>query len=64
VKLNAGEFDSRKGLSIIDHYINKAAEQEACNICLIIIPNNMKSQYKKIKEKCLVHNKIICQIAT
>lgn len=63
-KLNIGDFESRRAISAIDKYVSRAAEQEGCNICLVIIPNQLKSQYKKIKEACLVNNSIICQIAT
>lgn len=64
VKISGGDFDPRKAVSIIDECVYKAADKEGCNICLILIPNALKSQYKKIKEKCLLHNKMVCQIAT
>lgn len=64
MKLCAGEFDNRRAVSIIDECVYDAAEKEGCNICLILIPNQLKTQYKKIKEKCLLTNKIVCQIAT
>ena len=64
VKISCGDFDMRRAVSIIDECVYKAADKEGCNICLILIPNSLKGQYKKIKEKCLLHNKIVCQIAT
>lgn len=64
VKICAGDFDNRRAINAIDDCVYKAAEKEDCNICLILIPNQLKSQYKKIKEKCLLTNKIVCQIAT
>ena len=64
VKLSIGDFDNRRAVSAIDKYVYKAADQEGCNICLIIIPNQLKGQYKQIKENCLVNTKIICQVAT
>lgn len=63
VKLNAGEIDNRKAMSIIDSQIRKAVKED-CNICCIIIPNNLKTQYKKIKTMALIDHKIICQITT
>lgn len=64
VKISAGDYDPRRAISAIDDCVYKAAEKEDCNICLVLIPNQLKSQYKKIKEKCLLTNKIVCQIAT
>ena len=64
VKICAGDFDNRRAINAIDDCVYKAAEKEDCNICLVLIPNQLKTQYKKIKEKCLLTNKIICQIAT
>jgi hypothetical protein len=64
VKLNAGDFDSRKAISQIEAMIKKAVEREECNICLIILPNALKTQYKKVKSEALLHHKIICQITT
>lgn len=44
--------------------IEKAAEREECNICLIILPNQLRTQYKKVKHEALLKHKIICQITT
>lgn len=44
--------------------IKKAADKEDCNICLIILPNSLRTQYKKVKAEALVHHKIICQVTT
>jgi hypothetical protein len=64
IKLNAGEFDSRKALSMIEAMLKKAIDKEGCNICLIILPNQLKTQYKKIKILALLKSQIICQITT
>jgi hypothetical protein len=64
VKLNAGDFDYRRALSQIEGMIKKAVEKEECNICLIILPNQFKTQYKKVKAEALLHHKIICQVTT
>jgi hypothetical protein len=64
VKLNAGDFDYRKGLSQIEAMLKKAVEREECNICLIILPNSMKTQYKKVKAEALLHHKVVCQVTT
>lgn len=49
VKISCGEFDPRKALNAIDECIYRAASKEGCNICLVLIPNQLKTQYKKIK---------------
>ena len=64
VKLNAGDFDFRKGIALIEAQLKKAVEREECNICLIILPNPMRTQYKKVKAEALLHHKVICQITT
>lgn len=64
VKLNAGDFDYRKAISQLEAMIKKAADKEGCNICLIILPNSLRTQYKKVKAEALVHHKIICQVTT
>jgi hypothetical protein len=64
VKLNAGDFDFRKAIRQIEEMIRKAVEKEDCNICLIILPNQLKTQYKKVKNEALLHHKIICQVTT
>ena len=47
--MNAGDFDSRKAISQIEAMIKKAVDREDCNICLIVLPNALKTQYKKVK---------------
>jgi hypothetical protein len=64
VKLNAGDFDFRKAISMIGDMLRKAVDREECNICLIILPNQLKAQYKKVKAEALLHHKIVCQITT
>lgn len=64
VKLNAGEYDSRRGLDSIEAQLRKAAEREGCNICLIVLPNHMKTQYKRVKNLALNKYKMVCQITT
>jgi hypothetical protein len=64
VKIKAGEYDNRKALDMLEHAIGKAAEREGCNICLICLPNQLKTQYKKIKVMALKKHKIICQMTT
>ena len=49
---------------MIDSAIRKAAEKEGCNVCLIIIPRELKNQYKKLKKSALLKYKIICQMTT
>lgn len=49
---------------MIDESLQKAIDKYECNIGLIVIPVQLKSQYKVIKEKCLLKNKLICQIVT
>lgn len=61
MKINAGDSDLRKGVSIIGSMIIKAVKDE-CNVCCIIIPNPMRTQYKKIKHVALVEQKVVCQI--
>jgi len=39
---------------MIDKGIKKATEKYECNICLIVIPNNLKTQYGRIKKTALV----------
>ena len=64
MKIKAGEYDNRKGVEMIEHAIEKAAEKEGCNICLIVLPNQLKTQYKKIKSAALVKHKMVCQMTT
>lgn len=64
MKLNAGDFDYKKAISMIGDMLRKAVEREECNICLIILPNQLRTQYKKVKAEALLHHKIVCQITT
>lgn len=57
-------MDYRKAVSQIESMIKKAVDKEGCNICLIILPNQLKTQYKKVKAEALLHSQIICQITT
>jgi hypothetical protein len=41
----------------------RKAVEKGTNICLIVIPPNMKTQYKRIKEASLVENQLVCQVA-
>ena len=61
-KVKGGNIDPRRGLDVIVNLIDKAVDSGS-NICLIIIPNFMKQQYKKIKEKALLDSRIVCQVA-
>lgn len=49
---------------MLEDHIRTAAEENNCNICLILLPNQFKTQYKKIKISALVKHKIVCQMAT
>lgn len=49
---------------MIGDMLRKAVEREECNICLIILPNQLRTQYKKVKAEALLHHKIVCQITT
>ena len=64
VKVKAGEFDSRKGKEMLEGAIGKAAEREGCNICLIVLPNPLKTQYKRLKTTALLKHRIVCQMTT
>lgn len=33
-------------------------------MCLIVLPNQLKTQYKKIKNSALVKVKVVCQMTT
>lgn len=44
--------------------LHKATDKEGCNICLIMLPNQLKTQYKKIKVMALLKSQIICQMMT
>ncbi len=54
--------DERNAIDEIKRTLKKAVEKGS-NICLIVIPPNMKSQYKRIKEASLLDNKLVCQVA-
>ena len=54
--------DERNAIDDIKKTLKKAVEKGS-NICLIVIPPNMKSQYKRIKEASLIENKLVCQVA-
>lgn len=62
--MNMGDFDYKRSIENVEDTIKKAADREGCNICLIILPNQLKTQYKKIKNSALVKHKIICQMTT
>lgn len=64
VKVKAGDFDSRRGIEMLDSAIGKAANKEGCNICLVILPTQFKTQYKKLKTAALLNHKIVCQMTT
>lgn len=49
---------------MLDNAIGKAANKEGCNICLVILPNQFKTQYKKLKTAALLNHKIVCQMTT
>lgn len=49
---------------MLDSAIGKAAEREGCNICLIILPTQMKTQYKKLKTTALLKHRVVCQMTT
>ena len=54
--------DERNAVDEIKRTLRKAVDKGS-NIALIVIPPNMKSQYKRIKEASLLENKLVCQIA-
>ena len=43
----------RMGIKDIEKELNNASN-EKCNICLIIIPNNLKTQYKNMKISAMI----------
>jgi len=49
---------------MLDAAIGKAAEREGCNICLIILPSQMRTQYKKLKNTALLKYRVVCQMTT
>ena len=55
--------DERRAIEDISKILKKANEN-GFNIALIVIPNHMKTQYKRIKEASLIENKIVCQVFT
>jgi hypothetical protein len=59
-----GDYDSKRSIETVEGTIKKAADKEGCNICLIVLPNQLKTQYKKIKNSALIKYKIICQMTT
>jgi aubergine-like protein len=61
VFLNMSNYDNRRALDEIAKAVEKAKKEE-CNICMVVIPNQMKTQYKTVKEICLVDKKIISQV--
>ena len=54
--------DERNAVDEIKRTLRKAVDRGS-NIALIVIPPNMKSQYKRIKEASLLENKLVCQVA-
>ncbi len=54
--------DERNAIDDIKRTLRKAVDN-GTNICLIVIPPNMKTQYKRIKEASLIENQIVCQVA-
>jgi hypothetical protein len=54
--------DERNAIDDIKNELRKSVKNGA-NICLIVIPTNMKTQYKRIKEASLVENQLVCQVA-
>jgi aubergine-like protein len=59
-----GEFSSRKGLETIEDELRYRAKKDSYNIYLIVLPNALKTSYKKIKKICLVDLKLVSQIVT
>lgn len=49
---------------MLEGAIGKAAEREGCNICLIVLPNPLKTQYKRLKTTALLKYRIVCQMTT
>lgn len=58
-----GEFSSRKGVEVIEDELRYRVKKDY-NIYLIVLPNALKTSYKKIKKICLVDLKIVSQIVT
>lgn len=58
-----GDVDPRKCLNDIYKNIENA-KKDGCNLLFIVIPNILKTQYKKIKDYCLLDIKSVSQIAT
>jgi argonaute-like protein implicated in RNA metabolism and viral defense len=59
-----GDFDNRRAMDLIDKAIKKAVDKYQCNICCIVIPNPLKTQYPRIKKLALIDNNMVCQIVT
>lgn len=47
--IKADTANCKRGIDALSDYIAIAKDKEACNFCLIIIPNKMRNLYQKIK---------------
>ena len=62
MEFNIGDIDQRKTLSAIQNQM-QAAVDKGCNELFVAIPNNLKRDYKKLKDFCLFNLKVVSQIA-
>jgi hypothetical protein len=58
-----GEFSTKKGIEVIEDELRYRSKKDY-NIYLIVIPNSLKTSYKKIKKICLIDLKLNSQIVT
>lgn len=61
--VDLGEFSSRKGLEVIEEELRHRAKKEY-NMFMIVLPNQLKTSYKKLKKLCITDLKINSQIVT
>lgn len=57
-----GELNNNKALLQVEMGIIEACKQQKSNIVFIVLPNGLKTYYRKIKKFCLIDHKIISQI--
>ena len=61
--IKGGDPDPKKTVTVLEALLKRAAEKDCCNICFIVLPNQFKQQYKKIKSQALIENGMVCQVA-
>ena len=63
IKLKCGDYNQKNAMGVIERLLKEGVEKEGINVGLIILPGQMKRDYKKVKSSCLLENGVICQIA-